>query len=67
MKIQTTNNTNKLLNVIEKHFPGTKWIKANAEEWYGEQGICEYCGHLTIDMDNYCPHCGRCMINADSN
>ena len=36
-----------------------KWIPNDCEEWYGEQGECPYCGHVTIDLKHYCPNCGE--------
>lgn len=35
-----------------------KWKKVEEDEWYGEQGECPNCGHVTIDLDTFCPHCG---------
>lgn len=50
------------LNKVENHkrcIPNTRWIRTEKDEWYGEQGICPVCAHVTIDLKNYCPNCGE--------
>lgn len=38
--------------------PQGEWNDFEADEWYGMQYKCSLCGHITIDVDNYCPNCG---------
>ena len=35
------------------------------EEWYGNVYKCSACGSRLIETDNYCPHCGRRMVEDE--
>ena len=35
-----------------------EWRPREKDEWYGDQGECPYCDHVTIDLKHYCPNCG---------
>lgn len=46
---------------IEPERKTGKWIPRLEEEWYGDQAECPLCGHVTIDVGNFCPNCGADM------
>lgn len=41
------------------------WEMLDKEEWYGTQGKCSLCGHVTIDIGHFCPKCGVRMDNGE--
>ena len=61
-------DTLSLKEIIKNGIPYTErighWIKWEEEEWYGKQGKCSECGHITIDKGNYCTNCGAEMSES---
>lgn len=44
-----------------------KWISTECnEEWYSTMYICSYCQGEMIGASNYCPDCGRRMLDEDN-